>query len=435
MSRKLTTEEFVERAEKVHGKKYDYSKVNYKGYEVEVCIICPEHGEFWQTPNNHLFGSGCPLCYKEKKSLGRDLFVSKSQEIHGNKYDYSKAAYKTNKDKVCIICPEHGEFLQRPDVHLRGNGCPKCNPYFLDAEKFISKGKQIHNNFYDYSKVDYQGVHSKVCIVCPIHGEFLQTPDNHLRGQGCPECGRERVRNKLQMGDNLFIEIANNKYNGFFDYSLVKYKNNSTKVKIICPKHGVFEQTPSSHLYTKFGCPTCAQEELMKNRRTVGINDVLDSSKEPYYIKWVAMLARCYFYKNNSYKGCSVCDEWLTLSKFKEWWSKNYIEGWQLDKDILVKGNRIYSPQTCCFVPQEINAMFTKRVLSGDKKSVFPHKDGYGCLISRNNKTIRIYGFKTREEALAVHKKELEKHIHDLADKYKEQLAPNVYNILSTYKI
>lgn len=92
----------------------------------KVCIICPKHGEFWQTPSGHLSGKGCPKCYKESRSSTTEEFINKAREIHGNKYDYSKVNYVNAYTKVCIICPKHGEFWQIPANHLNGHGCPNC---------------------------------------------------------------------------------------------------------------------------------------------------------------------------------------------------------------------------------------------------------------------------------------------------------------------
>lgn len=121
--RKLTTEEFIQKAQKIHGTKYDYSLVEYKKAHGRVKIICPEHGEFKQRSNNHLNGKGCPKCgqYSTKEE-----FIKKSDKIHNNKYDYSFVEYKDSKSLVKIICPEHGEFEQIPNSHLKGSGCKKC---------------------------------------------------------------------------------------------------------------------------------------------------------------------------------------------------------------------------------------------------------------------------------------------------------------------
>ena len=144
---------FIEKARQIHNDKYDYSKVNYVNSRTKVCIICPTHGEFWQTPHNHLKGYGCAECGKEKSHLSKittEDFIVKSKEIHGNKYDYSKACYKTCDTKVCIICPEHGEFWQTPSNHINGSGCPKCanekrkNTLLKDTKLFIDAATLIH---------------------------------------------------------------------------------------------------------------------------------------------------------------------------------------------------------------------------------------------------------------------------------------------------
>lgn len=134
-----TTEEFINDSKKIHGNKYDYSKVVYKGSKTKVCIICPIHGEFWQKPNNHLCGGGCRKCsYEGGRNTNRTLngFIKTSKKIHGDRYDYSKVEYKNNKTKVCIICPKHGEFWQRPDNHIHGQGCPYCKLSKLEIDIF-----------------------------------------------------------------------------------------------------------------------------------------------------------------------------------------------------------------------------------------------------------------------------------------------------------
>ena len=123
---RINTNIFIERAQKIHGNKYDYSKVNYVKSSEKVCIICPEHGEFWQKPNSHISSKqGCPKCGKTGK-LTQEEFIKRARYIHNDKYDYSKVEYVNSQTKVCIICPEHGEFWQTPNSHLSGIGCKKC---------------------------------------------------------------------------------------------------------------------------------------------------------------------------------------------------------------------------------------------------------------------------------------------------------------------
>ncbi len=121
-----TTEEFIERAKKVHGDKYDYSKVKYVNEKTPVIIICSIHGEFEKTPEKHLRGQGCQMCSRVAK-LTNEIFIKRSKKVHSNKYDYSKVECKGTDDKVCIICPEHGEFWQSPHSHMTGVGCPACH--------------------------------------------------------------------------------------------------------------------------------------------------------------------------------------------------------------------------------------------------------------------------------------------------------------------
>ena len=207
--KKVNTQSFIEKAKFIHCDKYDYSKVEYKSAREKVCIICPEHGEFWQTPTNHLSGNGCPVCADlsrvKNKSLTKDEFIEKARKIHGDKYDYSKVEYKNYMTKVCIICPEHGEFWQKPNNHLSGYGCKKCANEMLsqmkrsNKDKFVEKARKIHGDKYDYSKVEYVNSRTKVCIICPMHGEFWQTPNKHLSGEGCPGCKETKLEKEVRM--------------------------------------------------------------------------------------------------------------------------------------------------------------------------------------------------------------------------------------------
>lgn len=125
------TEEIINKFKILHGDKYDYSKVEFFKTTIKVCIICPEHGEFWQEPHAHLKGQGCPKCGSIKRSksktLTTDVFIEKAKKVHGDKYDYSSSVYINNKTKIKIICPIHGEFELTPNAHLQGRGCKKCN--------------------------------------------------------------------------------------------------------------------------------------------------------------------------------------------------------------------------------------------------------------------------------------------------------------------
>ena len=261
-TKKSTTEDFIKKAKEIHGNKYDYSKVDYKNNSTKVCIICHEkdklgneHGEFWQTPANHLSGHGCPKC--DGKGFTWGYYLKLCSLIHNNKYDYSKVNYINNTSKICIICPKHGEFWMTITNHLRGQGCPKCAGTKKSSTKeFIEKARKVHGDKYDYSKVEYINNKTKVCIICPEHGEFWQTPNCHLSGDGCAKCSK-----KHKYTTEEWIEEAKKVHGNKYDYSKVNYINSQTKVCIICPEHGEFWQKPDGHLLGQ-GCPICRTSVL-----------------------------------------------------------------------------------------------------------------------------------------------------------------------------
>jgi hypothetical protein len=131
---RMTIEEFFKRAKEVHGDRYDYSKAEYTDARTKVCIICPEHGEFWQTPDAHLRGAKCPKCVHRSYKYTTDEFIQLAKEIHGDKYDYSKVNYVDRLTPVCIVCPEHGVFWQKPREHFKGKGCPLCHESVLERD-------------------------------------------------------------------------------------------------------------------------------------------------------------------------------------------------------------------------------------------------------------------------------------------------------------
>ena len=252
MPRKLTTEEFIERARKVHGDKYNYSKVEYQNNNTKVMIICPEHGEFKQRSSDHLRGVGCPNCAGNNRKTTKE-FLERARKVHGDKYNYSKVEYDNMKNKVTIICPEHGEFKQYAGSHLGKQGCPECAKNITRGTTtiFIKRAGKIHSDKYDYSKVEYNNSYTPVTIICSEHGEFQQRPNVHLKGSGCPTC----TGNK-KLTTNEFIERAKEIHGDKYDYSKVEYKNSYTPVTIICPEHGEFQQRPRTHL-DNHGCLKC----------------------------------------------------------------------------------------------------------------------------------------------------------------------------------
>ncbi len=228
-------EDFILLSNIKHDNKYNYTKINSK-IKDKVCIICPIHGEFYQRKYDHKKGDGCPKCSKYKKLNIKD-FIKRGNLIHNYNYDYKKSIIKKSKDKVCIICPTHGEFYQTPETHLNSKcGCPKCsNKYKLTTKEFIINSNIIHNNKYDYTETIYKRTNEKICIICPKHGRFYQLPTLHINKiRGCPKCssniskGEQKVINILNLNNINFIfqkrfKDCKNKHSLPFDFYLPDY--------------------------------------------------------------------------------------------------------------------------------------------------------------------------------------------------------------------
>ncbi len=188
MSKRLSIEVFVERANKVHNRRYDYTKVIYKNNSTKIEILCPIHGVFLQKASHHLAGVGCPDCVSRRPHT-HESFVMKAQSIHGDTYDYSSVVYVNSHTPVIILCKHHGAFMQRPAYHMSGRGCSQCAQNTrLGNDVFVTRAVEVHGAKYTYAHVEYRNTHTKVSITCPTHGDFLAYPSHFLRGIGCPRC-------------------------------------------------------------------------------------------------------------------------------------------------------------------------------------------------------------------------------------------------------
>lgn len=246
-----------------------------------------------------------------------------------------------------------------------------------------------------------------------------------------------------RLTNNEFIEKARSIHGDKYDYSKVKYEHSTKKVCIICPEHGEFLQTPNSHLMGK-GCSKCRNESRKKLVYGVGVNDLNLESSNIVYKYWIHILERCYddgFQKKQpTYIGCTVCDEWKYLSNFKKWFDGKFFDRyWAIDKDIIVKGNKLYSPNTCSVVPQEINALFpSNRKRRGDlpigvRRS--KNKERYVVTLRLDGKVEYLGTFDEPNDAFNIYKDAKEQYIKKVADKWKEQLEPRVYEALYNYKV
>lgn len=200
----LLSEKFA----KAHGDRYDYSKVIFTNMATKVVITCKIHGDFEQRPHSHIHQeAGCPECANNLKSEGSKLqhktkristadWITKANEIHLNKYNYSITKFTGTNNKLDIICPVHGKFKQVAYSHLIGHGCAKC-ANILSTKQFIKKAQLVHKGKYTYEQSNYSSHDNKIIVTCLIHGDFEQEAHSHLRGCGCPSCANRGFKKDL----------------------------------------------------------------------------------------------------------------------------------------------------------------------------------------------------------------------------------------------
>ena len=235
-----------------------------------------------------------------------------------------------------------------------------------------------------------------------------------------------------------FVAKAREIHGDKYDYSKVMYVNAKTKVCVTCKEHGDFWIRPYDLTRGK-GCHTCYHTVY-----GVGISDLPHTHGTDAYNRWHGMLKRCYYSKERtkrrqSYADCVVCSEWLRFSVFKQWYDANYIEGCALDKDILVKGNRVYSPETCCFVPQEINGLViqNKSRRNSYPIGVFPIKYSNRTKYRASMNDVYIGTYDTPEEAFQAYKSTKEQYVKERATQYFQEgkITHRVYQALMEYQV
>lgn len=268
------TADFIEESAAKHGGKYDYSRVKPCPAQIPVEVICPQHGIFKVRKDRHRRGVGCGECLRDllKTIKTRCNLIEEFLKIQEYRYDYSLIPEGRVVGKVKIICPDHGIFEQTVQDHLTGMVCRGC---FYERrrgtlEQVIEAFRERHGDKYDYSLfTEYRSSTQKIKIVCPEHGVFQQTVEAHrVSVDGCQTCAsisaRNNIKKSLGMTQREFIARAEEVHDFFYDYSLVEYVTSDLKVKIICPKHGVFEQRPRGHL-TGRGCIECKNDKTTYN--------------------------------------------------------------------------------------------------------------------------------------------------------------------------
>lgn len=293
--KRSTTEEFIEKAIKIHGEnEFIYNEVVYEKNNIKIWLTHKCGHRFQMMPMAHLNGQGCPECGRKNTGLKRrtdpEIFLNKIKEIHNEKYDLSKTRYVTSNMPVCVICheidpitgEEHGEFLIKPMHLLQGKGCKKCGIQNMkmkqrsNKEEFKEKAIQVHGeDEFNYNEVVYINSQIKVWLTHNKCGHrFEITPHSHLQGQSCPLCRYKTISSKLVSNTEEFEEKGkvihgNNEYN----YEKVVYINSKTKVLLI---HNVcgheFLMCPDHHLQGQ-GCPYCKQSQLETQIQTLLVNN------------------------------------------------------------------------------------------------------------------------------------------------------------------
>lgn len=444
MNQRKTTEQFIEEARKIHGIKYDYSKTIYINAYSELIVTCPIHGDFKTTPNRHINQhGGCPKCNGGVRYTTED-FIKKLKEIYGDKYDYSKVEYINTNTKVCIICPTHGEFRQTPKVLLHGNGCVQCKKLEKQRNYFFERFEKVGNKNVEISKDDFKNYNTKIkckckicghiweaspcklligrgcpkcgirkawesrhdktetdaiikrmlekyptydfsknesiktqkqkiIVTCPQHGDFITTPDAVLHGHKCPKCANEYISKTKSFPLEKVIKKAQEVHGDKYIYDDVEYKNIDTKIKIICPIHGEFWQTPYAHITLRQGCPKCNQSKLEKEIEE-------------------------YFTKNNIY---------FEQSKRFNWLQRQHLDFYlpQYHIGIECQGEQHYKPTNFGFKNDEkrLQENFDKQIQRDLKKKKLCEENGIKLLyytkyknIDADNKTT----FKNKEQLL-----------------------------------
>jgi very-short-patch-repair endonuclease len=291
MPQKLTKEEFIEKAIKIHGSKFDFSDIEYINSKTHIDVLCTVHGIFKSMPNYILSGRGCPICGIKSRSLklrsNTEEFINSANEIHNNIYNYDEVNYEGAGKKVKIKCSIHGLFEQTPREHLQGSDCYKCGiikrslSKKMSLNEFKKQCNKKYNNRFNYDDIVFNLLTDKINLICPDHGPFQTRASTHMhRGSGCYKCGMKNASLLRKTPLHEFKEHCSKKYNNRFNYDNVVFDYTKDKINLICPDHGPFQTIVSTHMHRGSGCNKCAffstsvrckktQEEVIEGFRNI----------------------------------------------------------------------------------------------------------------------------------------------------------------------
>lgn len=262
------TQYYINKCREIHGDKYNYSNVVYRGADIKVDIFCNTCNKYFsQRAIGHCTGKGCNTCGNkaigDKSRKSKEDFIKDAIKTHGTKFNYELVDYTHTDTKVEIICNAcKYQFYQTPSHHINGGGCPKCKAKNqgdirrYTTEDFINNSKKIHGGFYSYDNTIYKGALNTVEISCPIHGVMIMSPQYHYN-YGCRGCKRDKKYRANGWTLEDFITKANNIYNHKYEYTNVNYSCQLDNVEVVCKEHGSFFISPTRHINQKEGCPQC----------------------------------------------------------------------------------------------------------------------------------------------------------------------------------
>lgn len=275
MPKKLTNEQFIQKSKDIWGDSYTYEKCEYAGANKPVTLYCKKHCIDFQTvPLSHMYQlknrkpSGCPECGKESYTSimikPQEQFIAECIEKHGNKYDYSKVVYTGKECKITIICPVHGEFSQKANVHLNGHGCQQCAAELVSEqstmshEEFIARVKIVHPTL-DFSDTVYTKSSNRITYVCQKHGKKSAVASSVMSGRGCKQCGKERGAELAKNDTEYFISQGRKSYGDLYSYESSVYTGNKKPITVTCKTHGDFPTNAGNHMAGNGGgCPKCS---------------------------------------------------------------------------------------------------------------------------------------------------------------------------------
>lgn len=430
-STKITLDEFIERANSQHNNKFTYFRETWVDFQTPMKMQCNDCGYvFESTPTGHLSSGGCRKCADKENSKrlsydAKTALQKMKESVHDVEYDYSKVVdtFISMSKPVTIICPIHGEFEQTPQVHCSGRGCPKCGRNKTDSKRRLANAEIIerfrakHRDRYDYSKVNYIDKQLPVTIICPIHGEFEQTPEHHELGCECPKCALIESGLKKRKTFEEWIPDIERVHGNRYTYNKETYTKSNIPMEIVCPEHGVFVQSLANHVWGGQDCPKCfrnsskKENEIIEFLKNAGISNVITGSRDilsdnkeldiylPEHklaiefdgLYWHSELKVSSEYHKQKTDECIAKGIQLIHIFEDEWVSKQELVKSRLKTLLHLTTKRLYARCCSCYVFENENVSI-KQFLDNNHLQGYARSD-IQCIAYHNNQIVAVMTF------------------------------------------